>query len=192
VSRIGRRPIAIDPKVIDVTINGPMVTVKGPKGSLTRTFHPDMAIKQNDGKLVVERPSDSGLHRALHGLTRSLLANMVEGVTTGYRKQLKVNGVGYRAQMDGSKIIFLVGFSHPVPVAPPPGIQFRVDEARDSSGVISYTVSVDGMDKELVGETAAQLRRIRPPEPYKGKGIAYADERIRRKAGKTGKVSAKK
>jgi large subunit ribosomal protein L6 len=192
VSRIGRRPIAIDPKLISVTIDGPMVTVKGPKGVLTRACHPDMAIKQEDGKLVVERPSESGYHRALHGLTRSLLANMVEGVTTGYRKALKVNGVGYRAQMDGSKIVFLVGFSHPVPVPPPPGIQFGVDEARDSSGVISYTVRVEGIDKELVGETAAQLRRIRPPEPYKGKGIAYADERIRRKAGKAGKVGAKK
>jgi large subunit ribosomal protein L6 len=192
VSRIGRRPIAIDPKVLSVTINGPMVTVKGPKGSLTRTFHADMAISNKDGKLVVERPSDSGYHRALHGLTRSLLANMVDGVMTGYRRALKVNGVGYRATMDGSKIVFLVGFSHPVPVVPPPGIQFGVDEARDSSGVISYTVRVEGIDKELVGETAAQLRRIRPPEPYKGKGIAYADERIRRKAGKAGKVGAKK
>lgn len=175
-----------------VTIDGPMVTVKGPKGSLTRTFHPDMAISMKDGKLVVDRPSDSGDHRALHGLTRTLLANMAEGVTAGYRKLLKVNGVGYRATMDGSKIVFLVGFSHPVPVVPPPGIQFGVEEARDSSGVISYTVRVEGIDKELVGETAAQLRRIRPPEPYKGKGIAYADERIRRKAGKAGKVGAKK
>jgi large subunit ribosomal protein L6 len=192
VSRIGRRPIAVDLKVIQVTIDGPMVTVKGPKGSLTRTFHPDMAISLKDGSLLVERPSDAGQHRALHGLTRSLLANMVEGVTQGYRKQLKVNGVGYRAQMDGSKLIFNVGFSHPVPVPAPQGIAFGVDEARDSSGVISYTVRVDGIDKELVGETAAQLRRIRPPEPYKGKGIAYADERIRRKAGKAGKVGAKK
>jgi large subunit ribosomal protein L6 len=192
VSRIGRRPIAVNPKVVTIAIDGPMVTVKGPKGSLTRTFHPDMAISQKESTVVVERPSDSSLHRALHGLTRSLLANMVEGVSTGYRKSLKVNGVGYRAQMDGSKIVFLVGFSHPVPVLPPAGIAFGVDEARDSSGVISYTVRVEGIDKELVGETAAQLRRIRPPEPYKGKGIAYADERIRRKAGKAGKVGAKK
>jgi large subunit ribosomal protein L6 len=192
VSRIGRRPIAIDPKVIGVTIAGPMVTVKGPKGSLTRTFHPDMAISQKDGTLVVERPSESGMHRALHGLSRSLLSNMVEGVTKGYSKALKVNGVGYRAQMDGKKVIFQVGFSHPVPVEPPQGIQFAVDEARDTSGVISYTVRVEGIDKELVGETAARLRRIRPPEPYKGKGISYVDERIRRKAGKAGKVGAKK
>jgi large subunit ribosomal protein L6 len=192
VSRIGRRPITIDPKVVNVTIDGPVVTVKGPKGTLTRTFHPDMSIIQKDGQLVVERPSDSGFHRALHGLTRSLLANMVEGVTRGYRKQLKVSGVGYRAQMDGQKIVFQVGFSHPVPVVPPPGIQFGVDEARDASGVISYTVRVEGIDKELVGETAAQLRRIRPPEPYKGKGISYIDERVRRKAGKAGKVGAKK
>ncbi len=192
MSRIGKRPITIDPKVIHVTINGPMVTVKGPKGSLTRTFHPDMAVNQKDGALLVERPSDSGYHRALHGLTRSLLANMVEGVTAGYRKALKVNGVGYRAQMDGKKVVFQVGYSHPVPVTPPDGIQFAVDEARDSSGVISYTVRVEGIDKELVGETAAQMRRIRPPEPYKGKGISYADERIRRKAGKAGKVGAKK
>ena len=192
MSRIGRRPIAVDPKVVNVTINGPMVTVKGPKGTLTRTFHEDMAINQEDGHLLVTRPSDSTYHRALHGLTRSLLANMVQGVTTGYRRSLKVNGVGYRATMDGKKVIFLVGFSHPVPVEPPPGIAFGVDEARDSSGVISYTVRVDGIDKELVGETAAQIRRIRPPEPYKGKGIAYTDERIRRKAGKAGKVGAKK
>lgn len=192
MSRIGRRPIAVDQKLVQVTINGPMVTVKGPKGSLTRTFHEDMAIKQADGSLAVERPSDSGYHRALHGLTRSLLANMVEGVTKGYQRQLKVNGVGYRAQMDGKKVIFLVGFSHPVPVEPPAGVTFGVDEARDSSGVISYTVRVEGIDKELVGETAAQMRRIRPPEPYKGKGIAYVGERIRRKAGKAGKVGAKK
>ena len=151
-----------------------------------------MIIRQGDGQLVVERPSDSGTHRALHGLTRSLLANMVDGVTKGYIKALKVNGVGYRAQLDGKKLIFLVGFSHPVPVEPPAGIEFGVDEARDSSGVISYTVRVQGTDKELVGETAAQLRRIRPPEPYKGKGIAYVGERIRRKAGKAGKVGAKK
>jgi large subunit ribosomal protein L6 len=151
-----------------------------------------MAVNQKDGALLVERPSDSGYHRALHGLTRSLLANMVEGVTAGYRKALKVNGVGYRAQMDGKKVVFQVGYSHPVPVTPPDGIQFAVDEARDSSGVISYTVRVEGIDKELVGETAAQMRRIRPPEPYKGKGISYADERIRRKAGKAGKVGAKK
>ena len=192
MSRIGRRPIAIDPKVITVALDGPKVTVKGPKGSLTRIFHPDMTISQDDGHLTVQRPSDLGYHRALHGLTRSLLANMVEGVTNGYRKSLKVNGVGYRAQLDGKRIVFLVGFSHPVPVEPPPGIRFGVDEARDSSGVISYTVHVEGIDKELVGETAAQMRRIRPPEPYKGKGIAYSDERIRRKAGKTGKVGAKK
>jgi len=192
VSRIGRRPIAVDAKVISVTISGPMVTVKGPKGSLSRTFHPDMAINHKDGALVVERPSESAYHRSLHGLTRSLLANMVEGVTTGYRKDLRVNGVGYRAQMDGKKVVFQVGFSHPVPVVPPPGIEFGVDEARDSSGVVSYTVRVQGSDKEVVGETAAQIRRIRPPEPYKGKGIAYAGEHIRRKAGKAGKVGAKK
>jgi len=191
VSRIGRRPITVDPKVA-VTINGPMVTVKGPKGTLTRTFHPDMAISLTDGKLLVNRPSDSGEHRSLHGLTRTLLSNMTEGVTAGYSKALKVNGVGYRAQMDGDKVVFQVGFSHPVPITPPPGIKFGVEEARDSSGVISYTVRVEGIDKELVGETAAQLRRIRPPEPYKGKGIAYANERIRRKAGKAGKVGAKK
>jgi large subunit ribosomal protein L6 len=169
-----------------------MVTVSGPKGTLTRTFHPDMVISHKDETLVVERPSESGYHRALHGLTRSLLANMVTGVTTGYRKALKVNGVGYRATLDGKRIVFLVGFSHPVPVEPPAGIAFGVDEARDSSGVISYTVRVEGIDKELVGETAARMRRIRPPEPYKGKGIAYADERIRRKAGKSGKVGSKK
>jgi len=191
VSRIGRRPVSFD-KTVSVSINGSTVTVKGPKGSLTRTFHPDMKISQSDGQLIVERPSDGRMHRALHGLTRSLLANMVEGVTQGYRKELRVSGVGYRAQMDGQKVVFQVGFSHPVPVAPPEGIRFAVEEVRDASGVITYTVRVEGSDKELVGETAARLHRIRPPEPYKGKGIHYVGERIRRKAGKAGKVGAKK
>ena len=151
-----------------------------------------MTIREDQGQLLVERPSDDGFHRALHGLTRSLLANMVQGVTQGYRKELRVAGVGYRAQMDGPKVVFNVGFSHPVPVTPPPGVQFGVREARESSGSIQYTVAVEGIDKELVGETAAQLRRIRPPEPYKGKGIHYVGEHIRRKAGKAGKVGAKK
>ncbi len=192
MSRIGRRPLSFEAKTVNVSVNGTVVTVKGPKGSLTRTFHPDMMISQKDGQLVVERPSDSRLHRSLHGMTRTLLANMIEGVTSGYRKELRVSGVGYRAQMDGSKVVFQVGLSHTVPVVPPEGIRFAVDESRDSSGVITYTVRVEGIDKELVGETAARLRRIRPPDPYKGKGIHYVGEHIRRKAGKAGKVGAKK
>ena len=192
MSRIGRQPVPFEPRKVSVSIDGSTVTVQGPRGSLTRTFHADMTIHQNDGQLMVERPSDSRLHRSLHGLTRTLLDNMVKGVTEGYRKELRVSGVGYRAQMDGKKVVFQVGFSHPVPVSPPEGIRFGVEEARDASGVITYTVQVEGTDKELVGETAARLRRIRPPEPYKGKGIHYVGQHIRRKAGKAGKVGAKK
>lgn len=192
MSRIGRRPVPFEPKAVSVTIDGSTVTMKGPKGTLSRTFHPDMTIRQESAQLLVERPSDEGYHRALHGLTRSLLANMVQGVTQGYRKELRVAGVGYRAQMDGSKVVFNVGFSHPVPIVPPTGVTFAVREARESGGSIQYTVAVEGIDKELVGETAAQLRRIRPPEPYKGKGIHYVGEHVRRKAGKAGKVGAKK
>jgi len=180
VSRIGRKPIPI-PEGVEVKIEGNRVTVKGPKGELSRTFHPDMIISVQDGQIVVSRPSDDRRHRALHGLTRSLLANMVTGVTQGYRKQLELVGVGYRAEMRGENLVLHVGFSHPVEIKPPPGITFSV-EGRYK------IINVDGIDKELVGEWAARIRRVRKPEPYKGKGIRYVGERVRRKAGKAGKI----
>jgi len=181
MSRIGRMPIPA-PDDVAVEIAGSRVTVKGPKGELSRQFHPDMMIEQRDDHIVVRRPSDERRHRALHGLTRALLANMVEGVTKGYAKRLQVEGVGYRAEMRGNNLVLFVGFSHPVEVEPPPGITFTVERG--------YRIFVvEGIDKELVGNTAAQIRSLRPPEPYKGKGIRYEGERVRRKAGKAGKVS---
>ncbi|MDI7275584.1 MAG: 50S ribosomal protein L6 [Anaerolineae bacterium] len=184
MSRIGRKPIAV-PEGVSVQIDGSTVTVQGPKGKLQRVLHPDMQITRPDESTVlVQRPSDSPRHRALHGLTRALLANMIEGVSRGYRRELVIEGVGYRADMQEGKLVLSVGFSHPVPITPPPGITFEV--ARGNRNVF-----VEGIDKELVGEVAARIRAKRPPEPYKGKGIAYAGERIRRKPGKAGKVGAK-
>jgi large subunit ribosomal protein L6 len=183
MSRIGRLPITV-PAGVTVNIKGNEVAVKGPKGTLTRSLHPDMAIALKDGSIVVSRPSDGELHRSLHGLTRTLLANMIEGVTKGFQKNLEISGVGYRAQMAGKKLVIQAGYSHPVEIEPPAGIQFAVDG--------QTKIAVQGIDKELVGEVAAQVRRVRKPEPYKGKGIAYAGEHIRRKAGKTGKTAAKK
>lgn len=180
MSRIGRMPVPI-PKGVQVDIKGSHVTVKGPKGELSRSFHPDMTMSLQDGQIVVTRPTDSRQHRALHGLTRALLANMVTGVTEGYRKDLDVRGVGYRAEMRGDNLVLHVGFSHPVEIAPPSGITFDLE----SRGKI---IIVEGIDKELVGEMAARVRRVRPPEPYKGKGIRYVDEYVRQKAGKAGKV----
>jgi len=176
-------PIPV-PAGVEVVIQGTSVTVKGPKGELRREFHPDMRIAMQDRIVAVTRPSDSGQHRALHGLTRALLANMVEGVANGYSKELVIEGVGYRADMQDKNLVVSVGYSHPIVVAPPPGITFEL--ARGNRNVI-----VQGIDKELVGEVAAEIRGLRPPEPYKGKGIAYAGERIRRKAGKAGKAGAK-
>lgn len=183
MSRIGRMPVPV-PAGVTVAINDRQVTVKGPRGQLQREFHPEMAIAEQDGVLVVTRPSDSSTHRSLHGLTRALLANMVEGVSNGYSKELVIEGVGYRADMQDKNLVLSLGLSHPVVVAPPEGITFEV--ARGNRNVM-----VQGIDKELVGEIAARIRRLRPPEPYKGRGIAYAGERIRRKAGKAGKVGAK-
>ena len=181
VSRIGRLPIPV-PKGVTVEIaSGNRVTVRGPKGELTRTFVPDMIIEQRDGTLIVKRPSDSRTHRALHGLTRALLANMITGVTAGYRKELVVEGVGYRADMAGDRLVLQVGFSHPVEFQPPRGIKFTVDRT-------GRTITVEGIDKELVGLIAAKIRDVRPPEPYKGKGIRYVGERVRQKAGKTGRA----
>lgn len=181
MSRIGRLPITL-PKGVNVDIKGQTVTVTGSKGSLSQSFHPDMTLKLEDGVLTVERPTDAKHHRAIHGLTRALLNNMVTGVSTGYKKTMRIEGVGYRAEMDGSTLVLNVGYSHPVPVVPPTKeTQFSVEDR-------GKTVHVEGIDKQLVGEISAYIRKQRPPEPYKGKGIRYDGEYIRRKAGKAGKV----
>lgn len=178
MSRIGRKPIAI-PSGVEVQVNGNAVTVKGPKGTLQRTLHPDMKLVINDNEVVVERPSDSKLHRSLHGTTRSVVANMVEGVTNGFSKNLDLVGVGYRAAKSGSKVTLSLGFSHPVELPAVDGIEVEVPAATK--------LVVRGIDKELVGIYAAKVRDIRRPEPYKGKGIRYENEAVRRKVGKTGK-----
>jgi large subunit ribosomal protein L6 len=183
MSRIGRLPIKI-PSGVQVTVGDREVAVKGPKGELHQRLPADIRVEVRDGEVVVTRPSEERTHRALHGLTRTLIANMVEGVTNGYRKTLEISGVGYRAGRMGTSLTLQVGFSHPVQIMPPPGVTFEV-EAPTRFHVV-------GIDKVLVGETAARVRRIKPPEPYLGKGIRYANERIRRKAGKAGKVGAKK
>ncbi|MGW8144224.1 MAG: 50S ribosomal protein L6 [Anaerolineales bacterium] len=180
MSRIGLMPIEV-PAGVDVKIKGSHVTVKGPKGEMQHTFPADMAISLDDGELNVRRPTDEPSHRALHGMTRALINNMVVGVSTGFSKVLEVNGVGYRAELDGENLVLHVGFSHPVEVKPPEGIEFEVDDR-------TRQITVKGYDKQLVGHVAANIRKVRPPEPYKGKGIKYLDERIRRKAGKAGKV----
>ena len=183
MSRIGRQPIPV-PQAVTVTVaDGNFVTVKGPRATLTRQLPADMRIVQQDSTITVERPSEQKEHKALHGLTRSLLANMVIGVSDGFRKVLEINGVGYRAQKTGNDLTLSLGFSHPVVITPPAGVELNTGERG--------TVIVSGADKELVGEIAANIRGLRPPEPYKGKGIKYADERIRRKAGKAGKSGKK-
>jgi large subunit ribosomal protein L6 len=179
MSRIGKQPIDI-PSSVQVQVEGASVTVKGPKGELRRELPPDMRAHLDDGKLIVTRPSDQPNHRALHGLARALLANMVFGVDAGFSKTLELHGVGYRAQQMGAAIQIMAGYSHPVDVQPPPGITLEVDGTN--------RIHVRGIDKELVGQIAAEIRRIRPPEPYKGKGIRYAGEYVRRKAGKAGKT----
>lgn len=178
MSRVGKKPITI-PNGVEVTIDGNTVTVKGPKGTLTRQIHPDMTVKKEDNVLKVERPSDDRIHRALHGTTRSIIANMVEGVSNGFSKTLELVGVGYRAQKKGKTVVLSVGYSHPVEVQEPEGIELEVPSATQ--------IVVKGIDKEKVGAVAANIRAVREPEPYKGKGIKYSDERIRRKEGKTGK-----
>ncbi|HEY7523047.1 MAG TPA: 50S ribosomal protein L6 [Candidatus Limnocylindrales bacterium] len=183
MSRIGRLPIQV-PAGVDVTIDGRTVTVKGPKGSLSRELHPDMVVSREDDALVVSRPSDAKPHRQLHGLTRTLVNNMVTGVTTGYRKGLEISGVGYRAALVGRKLQLNLGYSHPVEIDPPEGIAFEVENPT--------RLTVVGIDKELVGEIAARVRSSRKPEPYKGKGVRYAGEYVRRKAGKAGKIGGKK
>ena len=179
MSRIGRMPIPL-PDGVEVTQEGSHLRVKGPLGTLERTIHPEMKVEREDGTLRVVRPTDEPRHRALHGLTRSLVNNMITGVATGFTKNLEISGVGYRAQLQGTKLVLALGYSHPVEVDPPAGIEFRVETPT--------RLAVFGADKELVGQTAAYIRSQRKPEPYKGKGIKYAGEQILRKAGKAGKV----
>jgi large subunit ribosomal protein L6 len=177
MSRIGRMPVAI-PEGVTVNVDGNAVTVKGPRGELHRAFRPEMSIALESGEVRVTRPADDKRHRSLHGLTRSLIHNMVAGVTTGFSKRLEIHGVGYRAESLGSGIKLLVGYSHPVEFKAPPGITISVENPT--------TVKIEGIDKEVVGQIAAEIRAVRPPEPYKGKGIRYVGEHVRRKAGKTG------
>jgi large subunit ribosomal protein L6 len=190
MSRIGRAPITVPPKVQVNWTDDNLVTVKGPKGQLSYQVDPAISLKLEDGTLTVSRPSDSKEHKAIHGLYRSLVNNMVVGVTTGYTKQLEIHGVGYRAAKMGENLVIQVGYSHPVEVQPPAGISFTLDGVDPATK--ATRVSVIGIDKQLVGAIAADIRRIRKPEPYKGKGIRYAGEAIRRKAGKAGKVGGKK
>ncbi len=190
MSRIGRAPISVPPKVQVTWTDENFVTVTGPRGKLSYRVDPEMMLKLEDGILAVSRPSDSKAHRAKHGLYRSLINNMVEGVTKGYTKQLEIHGVGYRAAKVGDNLVIQVGYSHPVEVQPPEGISLSVDGIDPATKATK--ISVSGIDKQLVGEVAAQIRRVRKPEPYKGKGIRYAGEAIRRKAGKAGKVGGKK
>ena len=175
MSRIGKQPIAV-PSGVEVTIEPELVRVKGPKGELTERVNRDIDVKQENGEILVARPTDRGEHRALHGLTRSLIANMVEGVTNGFEKRLEIQGVGYRAQLQGSKLVLALGYSHPVELDAPEGIDFEVPQPT--------RVVVRGISKQAVGEVAAIIRKQRPPEPYKGKGIRYEGEYVRRKVGK--------
>jgi large subunit ribosomal protein L6 len=178
MSRIGRMPVPV-PAGVDVSISGREVTVKGPKGQLSLTVADPIEVSQSDGVITVTRPTDEGRVRALHGLSRSLVANMVTGVTEGYRKTLEIVGVGYRVQARGAGVEFSLGFSHPVTVTPPDGITLRVETPT--------RLVVEGIDKQRVGETAANIRKLRKPDPYKGKGVRYSGEQIRRKVGKAGK-----
>jgi len=180
VSRVGRAPITI-PGGVQVDVDGPQVVVKGPKGELKRSIRPEMRLVKEGTTLRVERPSDEPHVRALHGLTRALLNNMVLGVSQGFERTLQVEGVGYRAELSGKDLVLNVGYSHPVKIPPPEGISFQVEER-------TRLIRVLGADKEQVGQVAADIRKVRPPEPYKGKGIRYSGEYVRRKAGKAGKV----
>jgi large subunit ribosomal protein L6 len=178
MSRIGRKPIAV-PSGVDVSLDNTLITVKGPKGTLSRELHKDMKVNLEENVITVERPSDNKLHRSLHGTTRSVVANMVSGVTEGFSKNLELVGVGYRANKNGNKLVLNVGYSHPVEFTPEDGIEFEVPAQNK--------IIIRGIDKELVGATAAKVRSVREPEPYKGKGIKYEGERIIRKEGKAGK-----
>jgi large subunit ribosomal protein L6 len=177
MSRIGRKPVAI-PKGVTLQVDGNTVAVKGPRGELRRALHPDMEIALKDNQFTVARPSEEKRHKALHGLTRTLVQNMVEGVSKGFSKSLEIQGVGYKAEAKPYGVNLIVGYSHPVKYEAPKGIKISVDN--------NVLVKIEGADKELVGQVAAELRQVRPPEPYKGKGIRYVGEQVRRKAGKTG------
>ena len=176
MSRIGRKPVPL-PKGVTAQIEGQRITVKGPKGEISRTVHPELALALEDNAVMVRRPSDESRHKALHGLTRTLVANMVEGVTKGFAKSLEIQGVGYKAEPKPFGVQLVVGFSHPVPYHAPQGIKITVES--------NVVLKIEGVDKERVGQVAAEIRNIRPPEPYKGKGIRYVGEQVRRKAGKT-------
>jgi large subunit ribosomal protein L6 len=182
MSRIGRKPVPL-PKGVTAQLDGEghRISVKGPKGEISRSLHAEMAITLEDNAVVVRRPSDEHRHKALHGLTRTLVANMVEGVTKGFAKALEIQGVGYKAEPKPFGVQLVVGFSHPVPYHAPPGIKISVEN--------NVLVKIEGVDKELVGQVAAELRNVRPPEPYKGKGIRYVGEQVRRKAGKTAQAA---
>ncbi len=182
MSRIGKMPVVL-PQGVNVSIDGTTVKVKGPKGELTQRFHEDLTIKQDDGKIVVSIPDDKA-YDAMHGLTRALINNMVKGVTDGFSKTLEIEGVGYRGELQGKDLVLALGFSHPVPVQAPAGITFTVDKSQ-------RVITIEGANKETVGQVAANIRSLRPPEPYKGKGIRYQGERVRRKAGKAGKAGGK-
>ena len=180
MSRIGRMPVVVPPGV-NVEIEGSCVMVNGPKGNLQHTFPTSMQISFENGNIIVQRPSDEQVHRALHGMTRSIINNMVVGVSAGFEKTLEVNGVGYRAELDGKNLVLYVGYSHPVVVTPPEGITIDVDTK-------TRQIKITGYDKQVVGQITADIRKIRPPEPYKGKGIRYFGEKVRLKAGKAGKA----
>ena len=182
MSRIGKNPIAV-PKGVTVAIDGNVIRVKGPKGELERKIHPEMRISLENDQVTVARPSDEANHKALHGLSRTLVANMVEGVTKGFEKQLEINGVGYKAETRPYGLQLALGFSHPVEYRAPKGIKLTAPQPTQ--------VIINGPDKEMVGQVAAELRSLRPPEPYKGKGIKYVGEQVRRKAGKAGKAGVK-
>ena len=183
MSRIGRLPILV-PAGVDVTLDGRTITVKGPKGTLTRVLPPRIDVAHEGDQILVTRPTETKLDKSLHGLTRTLVNNMVVGVTTGYRKGLEIIGVGYRAQKVGNNLQLALGYSHPVEIEPPEGISFELETP--------LKLAVVGIDKELVGQVAAKVRATRKPEPYKGKGVRYAGEKVRRKAGKAGKIGGKK
>ena len=182
MSRIGKQPITIPAKV-EVTIDGPKVVVKGPKGQLSRTLSANVIVSQEGGILNVTRRDETRVSRQMHGLSRTLVANMVEGVSQGFKRRLEIQGVGYRAQLQGRNLVLNIGYSHQVNIVPPYGVEFLVET--------NTNIVVSGYDKEIVGNTAAKIRAVRPPEPYKGKGIRYAGEVVRRKAGKTGKSGKK-
>lgn len=181
MSRVGRMPVLI-PTGVQIELNGSSVSVKGPKGEMKRTFSPLVVIAMENGQIVITRKSDLPAERALHGTTRAVLANMIHGVSTGFERVLEIEGVGYRAEMNGKNLVLNMGYSHPVEMVPPTGISFDVETK-------TRLVFVRGFDKELVGQTAANVRNVRPPEPYHGKGLHYQGEKIRRKAGKAGKAA---